>query len=641
MVRKALIRLDETTDTYPKILKVACERWGNRIALRQKDYGRWKPYTWDEYYYYVKYFSLGLISLGLQPGEKVSIVGDNEVPWLWAMLAVQAARGIVSTGLYADSLPTEFDYQLNHSDSTFAVVEDQEQVDNVLEVRDKVPRLRKIIYWDPKGLRNYNDPFIISFDEVLKLGKEYEKDHPGLFEKNVAEGKGEDLAFIAYTSGTTGNPKGGMMPFIYMINEAKALAEHDPSDEKDEFLSFTPLAWPMDVKTTFIRHLWMGGVVNFPEEPETVQENMREIGFSMACLVPRILESLVRMVQVRVSDADWLKRAVYAAFIPVGYKMADFRIEHKEPNLFWKILNFIGYWILFRPIQDKIGLMKAKVIWTGGAAVSPDTFRFILALGVTIKQLYGSLEAGINFVQSSDEIKVDTAGRIFPGTEMRISEEGELLLKTPYGMSGYYKNPEATEKYFAGGWKHSGDAAYLDEDCHLVVIDRVVDLMALDDGTRFSPMFIENKLKFCPYIKDAIIVGDGRPYVGALISIDYNYVGKWAENHHIPYTTYIDLSQKPEVYDLIIKEVKKVNKRLPEKTKIKRMGHLYKELDADDAELTRSAKLRRGFVGKRYHDIIEALYAGVPEHVAKAEITYADGKKKTIETVIKLVTLEE
>ncbi|MBL7061856.1 MAG: AMP-binding protein [Dehalococcoidia bacterium] len=629
-------------DTFPKLLGRSYEKYGDtKVALRQKGFGIWQEYTWKDYYEKVKYLSLGLISLGLEPGDKVSIVGENHVCWIFAMLATQAAGGVVACGVYPDSMASEFEYQIDHSDSTFVVAEDQEQVDKVLEVKDKLPKVKKVIYWDAKGMFRYTDPLLISLGEVLQLGGAYEKEHSGAFEQNVEKGNGDDVALLAYTSGTTGRPKGLMLLQRTLIRECKDLAEIDPTEENDEFLSFTPLAWPLDIKIFVVRHFIMGGVLNFPEKRDTVQDNLREIGFRAAFFAPRALEDTVRMIQVKMSDADPLKQLLYHLFLPVGFKMADLIINQERSTPFWKALYKLGDAILFGPLRDKVGFSKTKVIWTGGAAVSPDIFRYIMALGTPIKQLYGMTESGIVLMQRSDNIKLESAGTPTPGTEVRITDKGEIWLKTPCTMLGYHKNPEATADLIdSNGRVHTADAGLIDDEGCLTVIDRVKDLACLSDGTRFSPLYIENKLKFCPYIKDAVIVGDNKPYVAGIISIDFNYVGKWAENHRLAYTTYIDLSQKKEVYDLIQGELLRVNRRLPQRQGVRRFALLHKELDADDAELTRTKKLRRGFVAEHYKDLIEAIYSESGEYTAEASVRYRDGRTGTLRTAIRIASAD-
>lgn len=629
-------------DTIPKVLKYQCQKYRDKkVAMRQKDFGIWREYTWEDLYQTVKHLSLGLISLGLEPGQKVCIVGENKIEWIFAMYGVLCARAIVTTGIYADALSAEYNYVLDHSEASFIVVEDQEQVDRMLEVADKIPQVKKIIYWDPKGLRHYKHSLLLNFSELVQLGKDYDREHPWLFEQNVDTGKGSEIGLLSYTSGTTKEPKGALLEQEKFLNWAVNFVMLDPSSEDDEFLSITPLAWPLDTWSLILRALLTGGVINFPEEEATIEENLREIGFSMAFLPPRTLDALARMIQVKIADADFLKRLIYNLFVPLGYRMVDFKLAGMRPGPVWRAIYYIGYLLLFRPLLDKIGLLKAKLILSGGAALSPDTFRYFLALGAKVKQVYGSTEAGPYFFHRSDDVKLDTAGVVSPNAELRISTEGEILLKTPGMMQVYYKDTEATGKFFDDtGWAHTGDAGYITEGGHLVVIDRVVDLMRLTDGTGFSPMFIENKLKFIPYIKDAIIVGDDAPFVSAIVCIDYAYVGKWAEDNAMAYTTYTDLSQKPEVYNIIEHAIRQVNKTLPAATTIKRFALLYKELDSDDAELTRTKKLRRGFLSERYKDLINALYSDDSQYTVEISVRYKDGRALTMKTSVKIASLE-
>ena len=624
--------------TFPKLLREKYLKWGDtRIAIREKDYGIWNEVTWKDYYEIVKHFALGLKKLGFERGEHVSIIGHNEPEWVYAELATQSLGG-AAIGIYPDSTPPEIKYIVELSDSVYVVTEDQEQTDKVLEIKDELPLVRKIIYWDPKGMRNYKDPILISFQEVVELGKEYEKDHPDLFEEEIDKGNEDDIALILTTSGTTSMPKLAMLSHKNMLKMAEnLLVKVDPMYPDDEFVSFLPLAWVGEQMMSVSGGLLIGFKVNFPEEPTTVSENIREIGPHVMFSPPRVWEGIVSTIQVKIEDTTPFKRFIYNLFMPVGYKMADFKFNKQKPPLKWKILYKIGYWMLFRALKDRIGMSRIRKAYTGGAALGPDVFRFYHAIGVNLKQIYGQTEiAGISVVHRDDDIKFETVGKPIPETEIRISEEGEILSRSPSVFKGYYKNPEATAEALKDGWLHSGDAGYIDEDGHLVVIDRMKDVMRLSDGSIFSPQYIENKLKFSPYIKEAVVFGKQRPFVTAFINIDYENVGKWAENHQIPYTSYTDLSQKPEVYELIRKDVEKVNKQLPEAARIKRFLILHKQLDADDQELTRTNKVRRRFIEQKYKDLVEALYEGREKVDVEAKVKYRDGREAIVKASVKV-----
>ena len=605
----------KTHDTFPKLLVRNAETFGDRkVAMREKEFGIWQEFSWKEYHDHVKYFSLGLVSLGLQAGDKVAIIGDNRPEWVWGEVAAQAA-GAVPLGLYQDSTLKEVSYIIDHSDASFVLAEDQEQVDKILDMKEQLPKVRYIIYSDPRGMRGYKQPFLLDFKEVENFGRELEQRDPGLFAKNVAATKYEDLAFICYTSGTTGFPKGAMLSFRNFLSMAANLMEVDNKFEKDEFVSFLPLAWIGEQMMCLSSALLTGFTVNFPEKPETVQENIREIGPTIMFSPPRIWENMTSTVQVKVMDASALKRRMYNWALPVGYAYSDavFRKEAIPPLL--RLKQKLAYALVFRALKDRLGLLRIRSASTGGAALGPDVFKFFNAMGVNLKQIYGQTEiSGISCIHREGDINFDSVGKPIPETEIRLSDSGEILSRSPSVFLGYYKNPEETEKTLSDGWLHSGDAGYFTKDGHLVVIDRVKDVMHLNDATRFSPQFIENKLKFSPYIKECVCLGNQRDFIASMICIDYPNVGKWAESRRLSYTTYTDLAAKPEVLELLAKEVEKVNATLPETTRVKKFVPLYKELDADDDELTRTRKVRRAFVGERYKHVIEAMYAGEQCH---------------------------
>jgi long-chain acyl-CoA synthetase len=625
----------KTHDTFPKLLVRNAETFGDRkVAMREKEFGIWQEFSWKEYHDHVKYFSLGMVSLGLQAGDKVAIIGDNRPEWVWAEVAAQAACA-VPLGLYQDSTLKEVSYVIDHSDASFVVAEDQEQVDKILDMKEQLPKVRYIIYSDPRGMRGYKQPSLLDFKEVENFGRELEQRDPGLFEKNVAAAKYEDLAFICYTSGTTGFPKGAMLSFRNFLSMAANLMEVDGKFEKDEFVSFLPLAWIGEQMMCLSSALLTGFTVNFPEKPETVQENIREIGPTIMFSPPRIWENMTSTVQVKVMDASALKRRMFNWALPVGYAYSDavFRKEAIPPLL--RLKQKLAYALVFRALKDRLGLLRIRSASTGGAALGPDVFKFFNAMGVNLKQIYGQTEiSGISCIHREGDINFDSVGKPIPETEIRLSDSGEILSRSPSVFLGYYKNPEETEKTLSDGWLHSGDAGYFTEDGHLVVIDRVKDVMHLNDATRFSPQFIENKLKFSPYIKECVCLGNERDFIASMICIDYPNVGKWAESRRLSYTTYTDLAAKTEVLELLAKEVEKVNATLPGTTRVKKFVPLYKELDADDDELTRTRKVRRAFVGERYKHVIEGMYAGEEAIPIDATIKYQDGKTSRIRTTL-------
>ena len=623
-------------ETLPQALRENYKKYGRQVvAMREKDRGIWKEFTWEDYYLKVKYLCLGLVTLGLERGDKVSILGENKPEWFWAELAAQSAGG-AAVGIFTDCLPNEVKYYAEHSDSTFAVVHDQEQVDKFLEIKEEVPKLKKVIYWDPKGLWTYTDPILLSFDNVIELGKDYDKDHPRLFDEMVDQGSGDDIAAFCYTSGTTGLPKGGMLSQKWLVDSVNEWGQLDGWFGKDyEYLSFIPPAWITEQGIGIAGSILASMVVNFPEEPETVQENIREIGPGILFFGARLWENLNRMVQARMIDSTFLRRLIYRLALPVGLRVADMRSNREKVSLLWKIFYFLAYQAVFRQLKDRLGLSNLDAVYSAGAAVSPDIIRYFKALGIDIRLFYGSTEQGVMSMPRKGDIRPDTSGPAVPWVEITLSAEGEILVKNKYPYSGYYKNREATEEKVKDGWFYTGDFGHINEDNHLIVIDRMEDLKELASGKKFSPQYSEVRLRFSPYIKDALIIGGpDKEYVTVLINIDLDNMGRFAEANHIAYTTFTDLSQKKEVLDLVEKEVIKVNQTLPEWTRIRRFVNLHKEFDADEDELTRTRKLRRTFVEERYKDLIDALYSDTDLYKIEASVTYRDGRKGTIETSI-------
>ncbi len=605
------------------------------VAMRVKDRGIWQEYTWEDYYLKVKRFCLGLVSLGLEKGDKVSILGENKPEWFWAEIAVQSAGG-AAVGIFTDCLPEEVKYYVEHSDSTFVVVHDQEQVDKLLQIKNDVPKVKKIIYWDPKGLWSYTDPLLLSFDEAIELGQDYEKSHPQLFDQMVDQGTGDDIGAFCYTSGTTGLPRGAMLSQRWLVESIRDWGQLDGWFGKQyEYLSFIPPAWITEQGIGIAATILGPLVASFPEEPETVQENLREIGPDILFFGARLWENLNRMVQAKMIDSTFLRRLIYRLALPIGLKVADVKSGRKKIPIPWRIIYFLAHHAVFRQLRDRLGLSNVKAVYSAGAAVSPDIIRYFKALGIDVRLFYGSTEQGVMTMPREGDIRPETSGPPVPWVEVKLSDEGEILIKNEYPYSGYYKDPEATEAKLKDGWFYTSDFGYMNEDGHLIVIDRMEDLKELAGGKKFSPQYTEIRLRFSPYIKDALVIGGpDKGYVTVLINIDLDNVGRFAEAHHIAYTTFTDLSQKREAIGLIKKEIVKVNRTLPEWTRIKRFVNLHKEFDADEDELTRTRKLRRTFVEDRYKDLIEVLYSDKDMYKVEASVTYRDGRKGTIETSI-------
>ncbi len=627
--------------TLPKLLVQQCRKFGaKKVAMREKEYGIWRPVTWQQYLENVRSITLGLVSLGLEREDKVIMIGDNRPQALWTEMAAMCAGG-VGVWLFQDCLMDEVQYIVDHSDSKFYIAEGQEEVDKALAIRDRCPKLQKIIWDDPKGLRHYDDPMLMSLEEVMRIGREKDAEDPGLFDRLVEKGKGDDVCLLFYTSGTTAKPKGALLTHYNMLTMGRNLMRVDPCSPDDDFVSYLPFAWIGEQMMSISCGLQVY-TLNFPEEPETAQQNVREIGPHVMFAPPRLYEQFTRTVQVKYLDATWFKRKVYELGMKIGYRIADLKFEKKPVPVLWKALGFLADAALFQKIRDHLGLSRVRHAYTGGAAMGPDHFRFFHAIGVNLKQIYGQTEiAGISVVHRDGDIKFDTVGTPIPETEVRIGENDEILSRSPSVFVGYYKMAEETAKTLKDGWLHSGDTGFIDEDGHLVVFDRSKDIMILNDGRKFSPQFLEARLKFSPYLKDALVVGHQRPYVTAIICIDYNTVGKWAEDHGINYTSYPELSQLPQIYDLVEDPIRQVNRTLPESARIRRFANLYKEFDADDDELTRTRKIRRAFVENRYKDIIDALYSEKEMMHMDTNITYEDGRVVQIKTDIRLQTVKD
>lgn len=635
-------------DTLPKNLVASYQKYGARkIAMRRKDMGIWRSYTWEDSYQQVRSLSLGLLKLGLQRGDKVCIIGDNDPEYFWAQLAIQSCGG-ASVGIFTDSTPQEIQYIVAHSDATFVFAKDQEQCDKLLEIRAQVPAVKRVIYWDEKGLWNYNEPWLMDYREVQALGSEVLKEQPQLYEEMVAQGKGEDLAVFCYTSGTTGLPKGAMISHSNLLAGCESSQRADPRLETDEYVSFLPPAWITENVLGLTIHLRTGMVVNFPEAPETVQENIREIAPHAMLFSARLWESMVSLVQVRINASTWINRLLYKWFMPVGYKVASLRYEERKPiPWYWRVLHALGEFAVFAPLRDKLGLTRVKSAYSSGAALSPEVIRFFRAIGVSIKQLYGSTEAQVHTLHIGDDVRFETVGVPAPGMQIRIAENNEIWVSGDTVFQGYYKDPEATAKAITVDeqgrrWFHTGDAGYLNEDGHLIYLDRVKEMITLSSGEKYSPQYLEGQLKFSPYIRDVMTIGgEDKPFVSALINMDFENVGDWAERKGIPYTTYVDLSQKEEVYRLISEDVHRVNRVLPPAARIRRFVLLHKEFDADEGELTRTRKLRRNLLASRYKEMIDAMYNGQESVRVRAAVKYRDGREGVIETTVRVATMED
>jgi len=632
---------DITTDlTIPRLFYRQAKRFGaGRVAMREKEYGIWRPITWQDYLDNVKAIALGLIRLGLEPGDKVSMMGANRPEGLWAEMAALCAGG-VGVWLFQDCLMEEVRYILDHSDTKFLFGEGQEEVDKALSIVSECPKLKKIIWDDPKGMRHYHQDILMSLEDLKALGRELDREKPELFEQLIQRGHGDDTALLFYTSGTTSLPKGALLSHHNMLSMGQSLMSVDPCFPTDDYVSYLPFAWIGEQMMSISCGLQIGYTLNFPESQETAQENIRDIGPHVMFAPPRMYEQMTRTVQVKYLDATWLKRTMYNLASRIGYHVADLKFQKKPIPPLWRFLAWFAYITVQKKLKDHLGLSRVRNAYTGGAAMGPDHFRFFHAMGVNLKQIYGQTEvAGISVVHRNGDIKFDTVGLPIPGTEIRITEEGEIITRSASVFKGYYKNPEATAKAIRDGWLHSDDKGFIDDDGHLVVFDRTKDVFTLRDGKLFSPQYLETRLKFSPYIKDSWVIGDKKAFITAVLCIDYAVVGIWADERKMNYTNYQELSQKPEVYDLIEKQIRQANKDLPEAARVYRFTNLYKEFDADDDELTRTRKLRRAFVEKRYKEILDALYSDVDTVHIDTTIKYEDGRQSHVITDMTIRTI--
>ena len=623
--------------TLPRLLQRNARELGHRPAIREKDRGIWQSWTWREYHDQVRELALGLAALGFRRGDRLSVIGDNRPRLYWAQVAAQCLGG-APVPVYQDSIAKELAFVWSHAEVSVIVAEDQEQVDKILALRAELPTLRLVVYDDPRGMSGYRHDWLKSYEAVQEAGRGFAVERPDYFEAEIAKGQPEDVALICYTSGTTGSPKGAMISHANAIGVAEAFAQEARITPEDTSLAYLPMAWAGDSVYTLFASLAVGFCANCPESPETVQRDLRELGPSTLLAPPRIWENMLTSVQVRAADSTPLKRGTFEYFRAAAERAEILRSEGKPVPAALRLATALGEFFVYGPVRDQLGLGRAKFALTGGAPLGPDTFRFFRSIGVNLKQVYGSTETtGLVSLQPDTEANPTTAGRPVPGVEVRIGERGEVLVRGHAVFKGYLKNEEATREVIdAEGWFHTGDAGFVDPRGHLVIIDRAKDVGTLADGTPFAPQFIENKLKFSPSIREAVAVGHERPFVAAMIAIDAGTVGSWAERRGLPYTSYMDLSQKAEVRALIREEIAKCNATLPEATRIRRFLLLTKDLDPDDAEITRTRKLRRGYIAEKYAAFIEGFYAEQDEVEVATTVTYEDGRQAVIQSRVRL-----
>ncbi|MBN9462460.1 MAG: long-chain fatty acid--CoA ligase [Burkholderiales bacterium] len=621
-------------DTLPKLLLHNAAGWPAEVAMREKEFGVWNEFTWSDYRDRVKEIALGLAGLGVRRGEVIALIGKNRPEMVWGEVAAHAL-GCMTLGIYHDAMNEEVAYLIGYAQARVVLAEDEEQVDKLLEVAETAACIEKIVYFDPRGMRKYDDPRLMSREALKAEAARVEAAEPGRFEGEVARGRGDDVAILCTTSGTVSNPKLAMLQSGPFLAHCLAYLRADPKLPSDDYVSVLPLPWIMEQVYAVAQALISRITVNFVEEPETQMADLREIGPTFLLLAPRVWESIAADVRARVMDATPFKQRMFALGMRLGLKALD---EGRRSRL--------ADWILFRALRDRLGFTYLKSAATGGAALGPETFRFFQAMGVPLRQIYGQTElAGAYTIHRPDDVDFDTVGVPFDTSEVRIDNPdangvGEIVARSAGLFLGFYRNEEDTRKDLREGWMHTGDAGYIKrENGHLVVIDRIKDLAVTSTGTRFSPQFIENKLKFSPFVAEAVILGHGKPFLSAIVCIRYSIVAKWAEQRGIAFTNYTNLSAQPAVQQLLREEVEKVNATLPEPQRIGKLVLLYKELDADDGELTRTRKVRRGVINEKYADIIDAIYGDQPTVHVDTMITFQDGTKARIRTDLVVANL--
>ena len=638
------------TTTFPRLLLDHAAQRPGAAALREKEYGIWQTLTWGRLAELVRHLACGLAAAGLQRGQHLVVIGENR-PRLYASMLAAQSLGAIPVPLYQDAAAAEFAFPLNNAEIAFAVVEDQEQVDKLVEIREQCPRLAHIWYDDPRGLRNYNEPGVASLDALIAAGRERAKEEPGFFDKAVQRTQADDVAAMFFTSGTTGNAKGVVHTHATLIDRAQAGARFDKLTHDEEVLAYLPPAWIGQNIFSYAQWLACGYVVNCPESASTVMIDMKEIGPSYYFAPPRIFEGLLTSVMIRMEDAGSVKRWLFHRCMALAKRVGPAIMDGRPVSFTDRTAYALGNLFIYGPLRNTLGLTRVRVAYTAGEAIGPDLFSFYRSIGINLKQLYGSTETAV-FVclQPDNEAKADTVGVPIDGVEIKLAESGEILVRSPGLLREYYKNPAATaEVKTADGWYHTGDAGFIDAGGHLKIIDRAKDVGRIkggpNDGAMFAPKYVENKLKFFPHIKEAVAFGDGREKVCAFINVDFEAVGNWAEKRNLPYAGYTDLAQKPEVYELIRDCIEKVNADLSQDDKlagsqVSRFLILHKELDADDGELTRTRKVRRGYIGDKYGVLVGALYGGKSSQYIETQVKFEDGRSGSVSAELNIADVK-
>jgi long-chain acyl-CoA synthetase len=619
---ESAINRQELSDTLPKLLLRNSLKFGDsKIALREKDRGIWKSQTWKNYYETVSQLAMALDAMGLRKGDKVAIIGENKPHTYWFEMASLSCGAIV-LGIFSDCSSDETNYFLNHSDASFVVCQDQEQVDKILAIKSEISNVKKVIYWEERGLWNYKDSLLLTMKEMLKTGRELLRNKEGLVEEMIRQTNPEDPAVLFYSSGTRDLPQAAVQTHGNILRMVALMDRRHPVFDTDESVSFLPIAWTAEQLFNVAYSLWKGFTVNFPEKQETVQEDMRAVGPHILLLPPRLWEEISRTVRVKISEASWF----FGAAMRVMYRAGDAEMKGTSIGIQWKLLHAMVDFCIFRPLRDRFGLSRVRIAYTTGMAVSPDIIRHFHAIGVPLVQLYGSSESGVVSIHSRKKVKPETCGTALDGCEITLSRSGEILIKSDHMFKGYHKDPEKTTHALRGGVYHTGDFGRFDADGHLIVTGPMDELQKMGEAREFSPQSAETRLRFSPYIKDALVIGrKSHGKTIALVNIDYSNVCHWAEKRRIVYTTFADLSRKAEVIELVRKEISMVNARLPEGARIGQFLNLQKEFDPDEFEMTRTRKLRRNFVEKKHQRLIEALLAEKKTDEVTDSIVYRDG----------------
>ncbi len=641
MKEKRIGTIDDGALTLPQMLaRQAAVLGKNFTAIREKAYGIWHAYTWEEYFRYARITTMGLAALGLRHGENVILILNNHPEWLFTEIGAQSL-GAVTMNVFTSATPDELQASIQRTQAALVIVQDQEQVDKLLEIKNNIKHVRKVIYVDPTGMRSYRDlEWLQAYADLLRVGEELDCEDPGIFNRELNKGKPKDIALMIQTSGTTGMPKLAMLSHRSMTAIGKQWTEAISLQAGENWLSISPPAWIVDQMWGFGVSLYSGMTMNFPETHETVTEDFREIGPAVIITASRFWEDLASKIRVKMADAGWIKRRLFHWAEKTGRAVIEKQSAGEAADWHEKILHRLAAKLVYEPLLDRIGCSRFRNAYTGGHPVSPDVIRFFQAIGMNLKQCYGLTEAGGIFqVQPDQQVKPETVGKPLPGVEIMLDADQEVMVKSDSLFSGYYRDFQTTEKAFHNGWLRTGDAGYLDQDGHLIIIGRKEDIIKNKSGQAFSPDFIETRLKFSPYVKEEVTFGESRPFITAMVNIDMENVGNWAEERLIPFTTYLDLSQQQAVEDLICNEIREINKQLPDLMKIRKFLLLYKLLDADDEELTRTGKVRRRFIYGLYLQLIESMYRDMTQVETKGKLRYRDGRVGEITTKVNILAV--